>query len=51
MTAELYTMVMTSGTVLPTGSHAFSMCVLCGISGTEIFPLRCLSDGTLAISG
>jgi len=52
MAADLYTVVTASGTVLgDTGSHAVSLSLLCGLSGTTAIPVQVNSAGQLVTSG
>jgi len=52
MAGENYTFVTASGTVLGVaGSHAASLVVLCGLSGTNIVPVQVNSAGQLVTSG
>jgi len=53
MGAEIRLVSFTSGTDTGTftGSQAVAYTVLCGVSGTEVIPLRCTDDGLLFTSG
>ena len=53
MGADLRLESFTSGTTtgIFTGNHAVSYVLLCGISGTNVIPLRCTNDGILLTSG
>lgn len=51
MSADTYTVVATGSSVLVAGSQAMQLCLLCGVSGTNVIPLRVASDGTLFTSG
>lgn len=53
MGAELKLESFTSGTVTGTftGNHAVAYTLLCGISGTQVIPLRVTNDGLLLTSG
>lgn len=51
MVAENYYVSVASGTVFGNGSHAVSMTVLCGLSGTNVIPVQVNSAGQLVTSG
>lgn len=41
-----------SGTVSGfTGSHALNIALMCGVSGTQIVPIRVTDNGTILTSG
>lgn len=53
MVAELTLASFASGTNTGTfaGSHAVAYTLLCGLSGTQVIPLRVTGDGLLLTSG
>ena len=51
MTADLYVATISGATVVQSGLQAFSMSLICGVSGTAVIPIRVLSDGSIATSG
>ena len=53
MVAELKLESFTSGTSTGafTGSHAVAYTLLCGMSGTQLIPVRVTDDGLLLTSG
>jgi len=53
MTTEIRAEVFASGTTtgLIEGTHSVAYTMLCGISGTQVIPLRCTDDGLLLTSG